>query len=71
MGKQRDRKAKGEDGRKRERERREECAAWLSVAIINHVLVSRLAPRRQGYLTKGIRRWYEATKGRARMLPLF
>lgn len=39
----------------RKREEREECAAWLSVAIINHVLVSRLAPRRQGYLTKGIR----------------
>lgn len=64
------------EGRRREKEKerretREECAAWLSVAIINHVLVSRLAPRRQGYLTKGIRQWYEATKGRARMLPLF
>lgn len=57
--------------REREREERGVRAAWLSVAIINHVLVSRLAPRRQGYLTKGIRQWYEATKGRARMLPLF
>lgn len=45
--------------------------AWLSVAIINHILVSRLAPRRQGYHGKGIRQWYETTKGRTGMLPLF
>ena len=37
------------------KERRAVYGAWLSVAIINHILVSRLAPRRQGYHSKGIR----------------
>lgn len=41
--------------RERRRERRAVYGAWLSVAIINHILVSRLAPRRQGYHSKGIR----------------
>lgn len=47
----------GEEGGGREegKERRAVYGAWLSVAIINHILVSRLAPRRQGYHSKGIR----------------
>ena len=42
-------------GREEGKERRAVYGAWLSVAIINHILVSRLAPRRQGYHSKGIR----------------